>query len=49
MERGQIVMQGEDVTGIIDQYIAASGGAPVLRDPETRQRIKAQAPASVRA
>ena len=40
MERGQIVKQGDDVISIIDEYIAASGGAPVARDPETRARIK---------
>jgi teichoic acid transport system ATP-binding protein len=50
MERGQMVTQGEDVTGIIDQYIEASGGAPVTRDPDTGQRIgsglpKAKVPA----
>lgn len=39
MERGQIVMQGEDVIGIIDKYIEASGGAPVDRDPVTGHRI----------
>jgi teichoic acid transport system ATP-binding protein len=39
MERGQMVMQGEDVIGIIDKYIEASGGAPVLRDPVTRKRL----------
>jgi teichoic acid transport system ATP-binding protein len=39
MERGQMVMQGEDVVGIIDKYIEASGGAPVLRDPVTRKRL----------
>jgi teichoic acid transport system ATP-binding protein len=39
MERGQIVMQGEDVISIVDRYIEASGGAPVLRDPVTRERI----------
>src|SRR5580658_5032324 len=39
MERGQMVMEGEDVIGIIDQYIAASGGSPVLRDPVTRKRL----------
>ncbi len=38
MERGQIVMQGEDVIGIIDKYIDASGGAPVDRDPVTGKR-----------
>jgi teichoic acid transport system ATP-binding protein len=39
MERGQMVTQGEDVTGIIDKYIEASGGTPVMRDPETGQRL----------
>ena len=39
MERGQMVTQGEDVTGIIDKYIEASGGSPVMRDPETGQRL----------
>jgi teichoic acid transport system ATP-binding protein len=38
MERGQIVMQGEDVISIVDRYIEASGGTPVLRDPVTRER-----------
>lgn len=45
MERGRIVTQGTDVTGIIDRYIAASGGKQVARDPETRQRISAREPA----
>jgi hypothetical protein len=36
------VKQGEDVIGIIDDYIAASGGAPIMRDPVTRARVKAQ-------
>ncbi len=49
MERGQMVMEGEDVVGIIDQYIAASGGAAVARDPITGQRIKAQAATPVKA
>jgi teichoic acid transport system ATP-binding protein len=40
MERGQIVKQGEDVITLVDEYIAASGGAQVLRDPVTRRRIK---------
>ncbi len=32
MERGQMVMEGEDVTGIIDRYItAASGGDDRIR------------------
>jgi teichoic acid transport system ATP-binding protein len=39
MERGQMVMQGEDVIGIIDKYIEASGGSPVVRDPVTRERV----------
>ena len=39
MERGKIVEQGEDVIGIVDRYIAASGGDPVVRDPVTRKRI----------
>jgi teichoic acid transport system ATP-binding protein len=42
MERGKIVKQGEDVISIIDEYIAASGGATVARDPVTRARIKTQ-------
>jgi teichoic acid transport system ATP-binding protein len=41
MERGQIVKQGDDVIGIIDEYIDASGGQPVVRDPETKERVKA--------
>ena len=49
MERGQMVMEGEDVVGIIDQYIAASGGTPVVRDPDTGERIKAMPPAPVKA
>ena len=44
MERGKIVTQGEDVIGIIDRYIAASGGAPVERDPVTGKRIHARVP-----
>jgi teichoic acid transport system ATP-binding protein len=39
MERGRLVMEGEDVPGIIDRYIDASGGTPVIRDPETGQRL----------
>jgi teichoic acid transport system ATP-binding protein len=41
LERGKIMDQGEDVIGIIDAYIAASGGEPVTRDPVTRRRISA--------
>jgi len=48
MERGQIVTQGEDVVGIIDKYIEASGGAPVLRDPVTRARLGGQPRSAVR-
>ena len=43
MERGEIVKQGDDVISIIDEYIAVSGGTPVLRDPVTRARIKPHA------
>jgi teichoic acid transport system ATP-binding protein len=43
LERGQIVEQGEDVISVVDRYIAASGGQPVMRDPLTRHRIKAEA------
>src|SRR6266571_721995 len=39
LERGKLVMQGEDVPGIIDRYIEASGGAPVTRDPVTGERV----------
>ncbi|MGO9164310.1 MAG: ABC transporter ATP-binding protein [Streptosporangiaceae bacterium] len=39
LERGEIVDQGEDVVGIVDRYIDASGGTPVARDPVTRKRI----------
>ncbi len=57
LERGKLVMQGEDVPGIIDRYIDASGGQPVIRDPETGERIggprrmpaKRRAPARPRA
>ena len=39
MDRGKIVMQGDDVIGIVDKYIDASGGIPVERDPLTRRRL----------
>ncbi len=39
MERGQVVKEGDDVIGIIDEYIAASGGTPVQRDPVTKKRL----------
>jgi teichoic acid transport system ATP-binding protein len=32
LERGQIVKMGTDITGIIDEYVEASGGEPVMRD-----------------
>jgi teichoic acid transport system ATP-binding protein len=39
MDRGKIVMQGDDVIGIVDKYIEASGGIPIERDPVTRRRL----------
>ena len=45
MERGKMVMQGEDVIGIIDRYIAVSGGKPVVRDPVTGRRVDDRVPA----
>ncbi len=44
LDRGKIVEQGEDVIGIIDTYIEASGGEKVTRDPVTRKRISAPEP-----
>jgi teichoic acid transport system ATP-binding protein len=32
LEKGQIMMQGEDVPGIIDAYLEATGGEPRRRD-----------------
>ena len=32
LERGQIVKMGDDVSGIIDEYVDASGGEPIVRD-----------------
>jgi teichoic acid transport system ATP-binding protein len=46
LERGKIVEQGEDVIGIIDKYIEASGGEKATRDPVTRKRISAPEPAT---
>jgi teichoic acid transport system ATP-binding protein len=46
LDSGTIIEQGEDVTGIIDRYISASGGEPVARDPVTRRRISAPEPAT---
>jgi teichoic acid transport system ATP-binding protein len=45
MERGKIVAQGTDVIGIIDRYIAASGGKPVDRDPVSGARLSDREPA----
>ena len=45
MERGQMVTQGEDVTGIIDKYIEASGGTPVDPGPGDRVGSGSAAPA----
>jgi len=39
MEKGQIVRAGEDVPGIIDAYLEASGGEPRVR--ESAQTVKA--------
>jgi teichoic acid transport system ATP-binding protein len=41
LDAGRIIEQGEDVIGIIDRYIDASGGEKVHRDPVTRKRIGA--------
>ena len=32
LEKGQIMMQGEDVPGIVDAYLEATGGEPRHRD-----------------
>jgi teichoic acid transport system ATP-binding protein len=36
LEQGKIVRMGDDVPGIIDEYIEASGGEPIVRDPALR-------------
>lgn len=46
LDEGKLVEQGDDVVGIIDRYIAASGGEKVTRDPVTRKRISAPEPAT---
>jgi teichoic acid transport system ATP-binding protein len=33
LEKGQIVQTGYDVASIVDAYIAASGGQPIVREP----------------
>jgi teichoic acid transport system ATP-binding protein len=33
LEKGKIVQAGEDVLGIVDAYVAASGGEPRVREP----------------
>jgi len=35
LEKGQIVRAGDDVPGIIDAYLAATGGEPLVREPVT--------------
>jgi teichoic acid transport system ATP-binding protein len=45
MEQGKIVDQGTNVIEIVDAYIAASGGAPVERDPVTGRRVHTRVPA----
>jgi len=36
LEKGKIVQAGEDVLGIVDAYVAASGGEPRVREPAKR-------------
>ena len=45
LDSGKIIEQGDDVIGIIDRYIEASGGEKIARDPATRKRIGAPEPA----
>jgi hypothetical protein len=33
LEKGQIVQTGYDVVPIIDAYVAAAGGQPIVREP----------------
>ena len=35
LEKGQIVRAGDDVPAIIDAYLAATGGEPMVREPAT--------------
>jgi teichoic acid transport system ATP-binding protein len=35
LEKGQIVQAGDDVPAIIDAYLAATGGEPMVREPAT--------------
>jgi teichoic acid transport system ATP-binding protein len=35
LEKGQIVRAGDDVPSIIDAYLAATGGEPMVREPAT--------------
>jgi teichoic acid transport system ATP-binding protein len=46
LDSGKIIEQGDDVVGIIDRYIDASGGEKVARDPVTRKRIGTPEPAT---
>jgi ABC-type polysaccharide/polyol phosphate transport system ATPase subunit len=32
LEKGQIIRAGDDVPGIIDAYLAATGGEPLVRE-----------------
>jgi hypothetical protein len=34
LEKGKIVRAGDDVTGIIDEYLMATGGQPRIREPQ---------------
>jgi teichoic acid transport system ATP-binding protein len=45
LDSGKIIEQGDDVIGIIDRYVEASGGEKIARDPATRKRIGAPEPA----
>ena len=36
LEKGEIVQAGDDVPGIIDAYLLASGGEPRVREPLPR-------------
>jgi teichoic acid transport system ATP-binding protein len=33
LEKGKIVMDGDDVPGVVDAYVAATGGKPRDRTP----------------
>ena len=46
LEKGKIVQAGEDVPGIIDAYLAASGGEPRARDPAKTDGYLPSSPAT---